>query len=433
MRQKVALGAGRPALLTALALAGLLVLGVQARAQGLEDALRTALRLHPAVGGKQAQLAAKAYGSDAVRSLRYPTLTAQAQQYASAPRTGENSSGPSSPTTLRARQALWAFGRIDSQIAFADAETEAERADLRRVQRQLLENTALAYAAVLSSRQRLQIATEHSQALAHLHGQIQRREQGQLASRADVSLAATRLAQSQARQQRFEGELEIALSDLLALTQQPVAAEWPVAPPLTTLPGIEAVREMALAHSAELAHKQQLVARARAGVDQVKTSALPTVYLQADRVYGQPGYSKDSRFSVVLEGALEGMGFAARGQSQAAQAQLQAAQQDLLSAKNDAERTVRRLTSSRQMLGGLVATQAASLVDLGALLASYKRQYEAGTKSWLDVLNTQREMNELQLQQVQTEAEWLAQSLQLAALIGRFDGLIPEGQGGARD
>ena len=416
-------------LLAALAFVGWLPVPAVAQEVGLEAALRSALRLHPAVNGKQAQVDAKTYGSDAVRSLRFPTLSVQAQQYGSAPRNSTGISGSSLPVTLRARQPVWAFGRIDSQIAYADADAQAERADLRRVQRQLLENTALTYAAVLSSRQRLQLASSHSQSLQRLHEQILRREQGQLASRADANLAATRLAQARARQQRYEGELEVALSDLLALTLQPVVAEQPVPPQFTALPGTDRVLELALAHSAELGHKQLLVERARAAVAQVKTAAMPTVYVQAERLQGQAGYRNESRMSVVLEGSLEGMGFATRGRTEAAQAELGAAEQDLLSARNDTSRSVRRLSSNLQMLQAMITTQAASLVDLAALLESYKRQYEAGTKSWLDLLNTQRELNEQQLQQVQAESDWLTQSLQLTSLIGGFDTLIASSNG----
>lgn len=391
----------------------------QQPAAGIEAALRSAMRLHPVVGGKQAQVDAKAHAGDAVRSQRYPTLSAQAQRYADTPQGG----GSATPVTLRARQPLWAFGRIDNQIAYSDADAQAERADLLRVQRQVLENTALTYATVLSSRRRLQLAQENTQAHQALFEQIQRRERGQLASRADVNLAATRLAQAVAREQRYGGELEVALSELLAWTQQPVAAEQPVPPQLTALPGAEAVLEMALGRSAELAHKEQLVERARAAVEQVRSAAMPTVYLQAEHWRQQPGMARDSRVSVVVEGAFEGLGGALRGQTQAALSQLEAAQQELLSARNDAGRNVRRLYGNRQMLQALIGTQAASLQDLATLLDSYKRQYEAGTKSWLDLLNMQREASEQLLQQVQAEGDWLAQSLQLTALVGGFDRL----------
>lgn len=405
--------------------AGLLALLAAAAAQaqapvqaGFEAALQTALRLHPVMAGKQAQVEARQFAGDAVRSQRYPALSALAQ------RSSGTQQGGSLPVTLRARQPLWAFGRIDNQVAHAEAEAEVERADLQRVRRTLLENTALAYAAVLASQRRLQLAQQNTEAHQALFEQIQRRERGQVASRADVNLAATRLAQARARAQRHAGELEIAQSELLAWTQQPVDATLPVPAALTALPGAETVQVMALDRSAELAWKERQVDRAHAAVAQARTAAMPTVYLQVDHWRDQAGSSsRDSRVSVVVEAALDGMGAAVRGQTAAALSQLEAAQQDLLSVRNDTRSEVRRLLGNRQTLQALITTQAASLQDLAWLLESYKRQYEAGTKSWLDLLNMQREVSEQHLQQVQAESDWLAQSLQLTALIGGLDTL----------
>src|SRR5690606_1373420 len=94
----------------------------------------------------------------------------------------------SHPAALRVRQPIWAFGRIQSSIAAADAEVSAERADLLRVRRQLIERAAVAYAEVLGSQERVEIArqnvTEHRTLLA----QIERRVTGQLASTADAHL-----------------------------------------------------------------------------------------------------------------------------------------------------------------------------------------------------------------------------------------------------
>lgn len=68
--------------------------------------------------------------------------------------------------------------------------------------------------------------------------------------------------------------------------------------------------------------------------------------------------------------------------------------------------------------------QSESLAELGAVLGSYQRQYVAGTKSWLDVLNIQREFSEQQLQLVQSKSDWEIYSLQLAALTGGLDPLV---------
>ena len=54
-------------------------------------------------------------------------------------------------------------------------------------------------------------------------------------------------------------------------------------------------------------------------------------------------------------------------------------------------------------------------------LESFLRQYEIGRKTWLEVLNTQRELTTLQLQAVQTENDWLILSLRVKSLIGGLD------------
>ena len=71
----------------------------------------------------------------------------------------------------------------------------------------------------------------------------------------------------------------------------------------------------------------------------------------------------------------------------------------------------------------LIGLQTASLSDLESLLASYQRQYESGTKSWLDLLNVQRELFEQKRQLVQAQTDWQIYSLRLLARIGDLDRL----------
>ena len=67
--------------------------------------------------------------------------------------------------------------------------------------------------------------------------------------------------------------------------------------------------------------------------------------------------------------------------------------------------------------------QGLSVQALKGILASYKRQYEAGQKAWMDVLNMQREYSDQLLQQAQAQSEWLTYSLKLAAMTGTLDPL----------
>lgn len=416
---------GKGWMLSALLLASGAALAAQPT-DGLPAALQAALGWHPAINGKQAQIKAREHSADAARAQRYPTLSFQAQQYGSGSGELAGGTGAASPTTVRARQPLWAFGRIDSSIALADAETTLERVDLLRVRRELLERTSRAYARVLGSRQLLAVAHANLSAHQGLLEQIQRRQIGQLASVADVRLATTRMSQARARADRYLGELEIAQSDLLALTRVELAAEQPVPDELLAFGDAALLRQAALDHSAEVRLRRQEIERARAGVDQASTASMPTLYMQAEKDYDRPGYRDGVRLSLVFEATLEGMGFAAGSRTGAALAQQQAAEDGLADTSNEIERSVRSLLRSRQLQQQMIQVQGATLEELQEVLASYQRQYVAGSKSWLDVLNIQRELSEQQLQLAQAQSDWLVHSLQLATLIGQLDPLVAD-------
>src|SRR5262245_15549641 len=117
------LGLQRRSLLIGALIAG----GVGANADGLRDALQATLHHHPAVVGQRAEVDATRYAADGARSQRYPTLTTETQQYAESARSAHSGDQLSHPSIWRLRQPLWAFGRIDDDIAVANAEVTTER------------------------------------------------------------------------------------------------------------------------------------------------------------------------------------------------------------------------------------------------------------------------------------------------------------------
>lgn len=391
----------------------LLALPAQAAeaASGLGAALQAALSQHPSVSAKRAEVAAKAHLVDSAKAQRYPSLSGQLAAQ----------NNDSQPANVRLRQPLWAFGRIDSNIDYADAGRSLEDANLLRLRRQMMDETSVAYARVLGVTQRLRIAADNLASLERLYRQIQRREQGQLAAQADVRLALVRLTQARALQERLEGELEIARTDLLNLTQTPVAAGELPPEAITRLPRIAELEALAETQSADIRVKTQELALAQADVARERSAPMPTLYLQADKPYNQPlGFSNEGRIGIVLEGAIDGMGL---GRNQAAEARKQAAMDVLAAARSEVKRSVRSLWSQRQVQTALLETRKHSVVELTEILASYQRQYEAGHKPWLDVLNMQRELADERQQQAQSEQDWMTVTLKLAALTGALDRL----------
>ena len=329
---------------------------------------------------------------------------------------------------VRVRQPLWTFGRIDSGIAYADLDTLTEQADLLRIQRQLMDQTVSAYSKVQGSQHRLGVAEDNIAGLDSLYQHIQRREQGRLASMADVRLARARLVQARSQKARFEGDVSVAKAELLALTQAPVNTEQVVANSLTQLPDVDELEWLAQAASADVLLKKQQISLAQEDVNREKTAQLPTVYLQADHTYSsnannfnQSVSNSDTRLSIVLEARLDAMGFSTKGRNNAAGARLNADMEDLNTTRNDISRQVSSLSSFRMQQYNLIDTQKQSVHELTEILASYQRQYKAGKKAWLEVLNMQRELTEQRLQYVQAKSDWLTYTLKLASLTGLLD------------
>ena len=404
-------------------LAALSTAHAQTTPEGFAAALNATLANHPALQGKRAEASASDFLVREARSQRLPSLSAQASQYLEDERSAIGGGDLSTPIAFRLRQPVYAFGRISDSIQVAQAGSRREQADLFRVARELMEETALAYLDVLAARDRIEVAQSNLSQLETLQTQIERRAQGQLASEADSRLAATRLAQGRILLERYRGDLEISLGELHALTQQPIPAAQPIPETLTELPPSDELRQAIYQQSPELRLRQERIEEAAAETKRSRSAAYPTVYLQAEQFHDQPGLRDDSQVSLVVDANLEGLGFATRHRSGAASARRDAAEQDLVAARLELMRRFQRLQSDRRLRENLIEVQSASVADLEALLDSYQRQYESGSKSWLDLLNIQRELNEQRLQWTQLKNEWLGQTLRLQALCGGLDSL----------
>lgn len=397
---------------------------VMAQDDGLREALQATIKNHPAVAGKQAEVEASESGLSAARSQWLPNFSAQASHYTSSDRSNNGTDDLSNPATLRLRQPLLTFGRIGNDVDVAQAQVSVEESDFLRVRRDLLTETALAYVDVLAARARSEVAASNLGQLFELQGQIQRRAAGGLASDADARLAAARLSRARVSEARFQGELSVALNVLHSLTREPVNASEEIPEAFLQLPPARQYERKVLDNSAELQRGEWNVKRAEAESKQAITSSMPTVYLQAEKFYDQPGLRDDNQVSIVIEGNLEGLGFGTRYRSQAASSRKEAARQDLLVTRMELIRDARRLRQLHDLQLEIETSHQASVLELQLLIDSYQRQYESGSKSWLDVLNIQQELNDQRLELVRTESDRIRYALELQAMSGELDHLI---------
>ena len=383
--------------------------------RGLATALRAALDHHPAITGKEAEVTAKGYAIDSAKVNRYPAFSAQMSY---------EDELDESLGVVRLQQPLWAFGKIDRAITYAEADEVVEQNDLLQVKEILLRETAVAYARIEGIRRKIEVATDNIAKLSNLYGKIERRRQGLLASDADLQLIHTRLIQAKADLLRIEVDLTVAETELVALTRIKVASDTPVVrqhlllfsdgPDLT----VNALTRQVLGESATILHQESLITLARREKAQIQVSDMPTISLQVDHSFfdATDADNDETRARLVLEGVFNGLGFAAHANTKAAGARIVAARQALEQSRNEITRQIATLYQNRLLQQRLSISQEQSVAALEEVAESYMRQYEAGRKSWLEVLNMNRELNEEQLGWVEADNSMLVLTLELMAL-----------------
>lgn len=376
--------------------------------KGLAAALKATMTHSPAIKGKQAELNETGYAIESAEAGRYPTVSAQADNL------------NDTQATVRLDQPLWAFGRIDTGIDLAKAKFTAEQWVLRQVQRQLIEETAVAYAQIQGIKARERIAQVNIDEHQRLYQRIERRQKGQLSSEADVRLAYSRTLQADAQMQRIKGSLLVAQTDLRALTYVDVDTSLAVDPALVALPVQAEVELMAIAESADIHYKRLRLESVKLDVVNERLSPMPTLYLRVEHDVLSDN-TDDTRIGLTIESRLEGLGFVSKSRVQGAEARFDAAEYDLDNSINDLRQQINALMLNRQMQAGLIDSQSLAVASVEETMASFLRQYKLGRKSWVEVLNTQRELTELRLQLAQIKNDWLVTSLRVAAITGALD------------
>lgn len=388
----------------------------QPASSGLSAALQATLKHHPSVQAAKSELRVHEHGIDSAKAGRLPSLSLQANTLTKGYTQG----------TLTVQQPLWAFGKIDNEIELSQVNYRTEQYNVLKVQRQLLEDTAVAYAKVEGVSQRLQVTDQNIEEHERLHQRVERRRQGQLASEADVNIAYSRLIQAYAQRERVRAELQVALSELQALTQVKVDANLAVSEQLELSPINTAfnTKQLAKTASANVAYQRERLNVVQLGVNKEKISIMPTLFFRVEQeLLDTPSNTDKTRAGLVLQANLEGLGFAHQGRTKSALARLDAAEQDLDVTSNELERKINTLILNRDLQLKLQTSQQKAVEAIQATLDSFLRQYETGRKSWVEVLNTQRDLTEQRLQQSQINNEWLVFSLRIKAITGQLDSL----------
>ena len=275
---------------------------------------------------------------------------------------------------MRVEQPLWAGGRIDGQIDSARAQVSAAELAELDTRRRLAEEAAVAYVGWMDAAARVEIARESAAALSDLVKYVRRREAEGLASAADVSIGRARYSSALALIEELGGALDQARAQLEALMVTRIERGIPLSVPAVAERSVADTEAAYVANSQLVAQRRAEVESARAQAVVRKAALFPKLALRFEH----------------LKPALHHC-FGACG-AQAAESRIESVRAQLASDENDARLRARANWAEYMSSGRQVAELEPQVAALDASMASFMRQFEAGRKSWLELLNTQREV-----------------------------------------
>lgn len=345
---------------------------------------------------------------------------AQRQRY---PELSVNSLSQSSGTTAAVviRQPLWSGGAIDAAEDVSRASAEMQKTTAQEQALTIGTRVVEAWQNYLLSVEKTAIVDQGIEQLEDLVAMMERRVDARISPKVELELAKARVIQAQIGRASLVAERDLALKRLRELVGVEITAAdrlnqdqmqvWLEAIHRSVdLPSVTELEQIAR-YQPTVRRVQFEASVAQAEVKRIEASRWPSLYLQYQQGINEP-ITNDKKVGLALE-YTPGRGFSSREQVQSAIARAQARDINIQTAIRDARDSLnakmQELSRTRALERSWVPAVAAS----EQLLASYRRQFIAGRKSWQDVLGQQNDLTQGRQSLVDARVRWISTYVQL--------------------
>lgn len=350
----------------------------------LVEAVSIASRDHPLIARGLAELRSRRSNLQGARWSRFPSLIVEGLAVTQGNQIGAQNGFAAN---LILEQPLYTFGRINGAIDAASASLETSTYALGDTQMELALRTVAAYFDLAVATKREEIMRESLKQHEDLRDTIRRRVVQQVSPQSDLELVVSRTAQieqelaavvslrttSFSRLQELVGYVDIDLGSV------------PIFNPDLNLPAEDTLVAKALDCSPRLKAFQSTRKELNAERKVARARLFP-------QIVGQASTNEITGNRVGLAVRLQtGNGLSQFSAVDAAEALIASAEFELAASERDLREQVRVdyltfIAGRERALASLRATASSELVT-----DSYKRQFIAGRRTWLDVMNAVRE------------------------------------------
>ncbi|MEY4448689.1 MAG: hypothetical protein RLZZ433_1704 [Pseudomonadota bacterium] len=316
--------------------------------------------------------------------------------------------GSSQVSTLRVQQPLWTGGRLTAQLSKAVISEQIEKERLLEVKQTLALKTLQAWLEVVSTQRQQKVLQEALQIQSGLLQKISQRASLGYSAESEVKLSQWRIAQAKhdislaalqeqlawLRLKQWVPEVAVLLQNWKQADSPRPLGQGHVLP----LPRLD-WESLCLSQSPTLQRMASVLAYQRAEVNEKRALLQPEVYVRLEHQQGNFTYANTAGVNRLFVGMTASTGAGLSLQHQLATLDLKQE-----STKQETEASQRALLESIQSeLLNINARQSkaetllANLKSAQDIQGAWQRQFEAGRKSWLDVVNAVKETSQAEI------------------------------------
>lgn len=327
-------------------------------------------------------------------------------------------------------QPIWTAGTLDANIHQAENDHKAAQAFIDEQQIEVAKRTINAWQSFIAANNLQHVYQQNLKELDRFESMMQRRVRSGVSARIELDLITNRILQAQNELQGAREQQRIAVARLEQIAGDNIsdgvmAAHYPL-DALATMARAKgneferlAFDEASITNPTVIKNAFQ-VASAKAAAQVKEAQRWPQLYATYQHEYQHDPNVNDDKLVLGFKYS-PGAGFSSLALTRASQARVRSLEQSQEAARRmvmeDLQTEFQQYASAKDKERAVMAAVEGAKI----VLNSYERQFIAGRKSWLDVLNTVRELVQYRAELVQIRSNLIASYYRLEVDLTRQD------------
>ena len=406
------------------ALSSFFIISFSVQSADLSNLILKTISQHPDVMVEKAKLVVAETERDIALYQYYPTVSVSLENAAITSQRDTNFDGDNNVATLRVQQPLWTFGRLDAGYEKSEANVESQIRSIDETQLQLAQTVVQVWGEWFAAELRKEALQKSIDTHGKLRESVSRRAAQGASSPSEVRLTEARLAQIDAQYLNAQLQLDAARVKLEQLVGEPLPEG---SSPQQALPAVELnvayLTDNALKISPILQRFEAELRRSKAEIKERFASIKPEVYLRAEHQRGSyqiDGLPFSNRIFIGMESNF-GAGLSASRQVALATAQSKTVEAEMKVVERQIQERVRLEITQLSLLEARERALQMSLKANNDIAEAFNRQYLAGRRSWVEVMNTARELAQAELELADLKAAKVLSNWRLSLLAKGLD------------